>query len=356
MKFHVFVYALILSTFSSLTCANFHTENPLNQRSLRSHKTLPKDPHVIDLTTSPLTQKVRGGAFPLPVLKNVNERLASAIVLIILLTTVVKKFQLHGLTALVLVSQLIMFREITAITTDPVKEAKIGVPVMTVQRYLWLATAMSAFTLPVLVDELELFPLPSLLPAPVLTYAGFSLSLILLIVSMNNQNATPELIKYQILSASGSSAALTFLIGQSAMMLETASLYGLRFIVIPLILVAANDTFAYLAGCIFGKHPLIGKLSPKKTVEGFIGALLGTIVLAWYMDLGGETNNLWVWVALFASTVGPFGGFLASSFKRAFSVKDFGKLIPGHGGVIDRVDCQLLVASFVNVLLNMLHA
>ena len=54
-------------------------------------------------------------------------------------------------------------------------------------------------------------------------------------------------------------------------------------------------------------------------------------------------------MSVFASTIGPFGGFFASGFKRAFKIKDFGDSIPGHGGFMDRFDCQLIMASFVNV-------
>lgn len=57
-------------------------------------------------------------------------------------------------------------------------------------------------------------------------------------------------------------------------------------------------------------------------------------------------------LSLFSSIIGPFGGFFASGFKRAFKIKDFGDLIPGHGGMMDRFDCQLLMATFVNVYIS----
>ncbi|VDP39810.1 unnamed protein product [Soboliphyme baturini] len=57
-------------------------------------------------------------------------------------------------------------------------------------------------------------------------------------------------------------------------------------------------------------------------------------------------------MSLFASLIGPFGGFFASGFKRAFKIKDFGAIIPGHGGLMDRFDCQLLMGSFVNVFIQ----
>ena len=57
-------------------------------------------------------------------------------------------------------------------------------------------------------------------------------------------------------------------------------------------------------------------------------------------------------MSLFASIIGPFGGFFASGFKRAFKIKDFGDIIPGHGGIMDRFDCQFLMATFVNVYIH----
>jgi len=57
-------------------------------------------------------------------------------------------------------------------------------------------------------------------------------------------------------------------------------------------------------------------------------------------------------MSVFSSVIGPFGGFFASGFKRAFKIKDFGDIIPGHGGILDRFDCQFLMATFVNVYMS----
>ncbi|MEQ2173878.1 hypothetical protein GOODEAATRI_002021, partial [Goodea atripinnis] len=86
-------------------------------------------------------------------------------------------------------------------------------------------------------------------------------------------------------------------------------------------------------------------LSPKKTWEGFIGGFFATIVFVRLYPFQIHSIAL----SSFASIVGPFGGFFASGFKRAFKIKDFANTIPGHGGIMDRFDCQYLMATFVNV-------
>ncbi|KAJ6625605.1 cytidylyltransferase family-domain-containing protein [Mycena sp. CBHHK59/15] len=183
-------------------------------------------------------------------------------------------------------------------------------------------------------------------------------------------------------------------------------LEGLIWFWVPASLVICNDVFAYIWGITFGRTPLI-KLSPKKTVEGFVGAFWSTMIFGvvfgtYFMqfdymicpvhDLGVSAwsstactpNPVFVWrdwqiwsplavclstllghsvttisyapyqfhllcMSGFASLVAPFGGFFASGFKRAFNIKDFGHSIPGHGGMTDRMDCQFLMGVFIYV-------
>ncbi|GBF97085.1 phosphatidate cytidylyltransferase [Raphidocelis subcapitata] len=191
---------------------------------------------------------------------------------------------------------------------------------------------------------------------------------------------------------------------------------GLVWFLLPSALIIVNDIMAYLAGFFFGRTPLI-KLSPKKTWEGFIGGVIGTVIAGyllaswfiryqwmtcprkdlslswldcepdaafkpqlftpeelshWFAPPLADAARLgvsllppparrlvtgWSFVAapmqihaavmaVFASFVAPFGGFFASGFKRAFKMKDFGDTIPGHGGVTDRFDCQMIMAVF----------
>ncbi|XP_057978038.1 phosphatidate cytidylyltransferase 1-like isoform X2 [Malania oleifera] len=172
---------------------------------------------------------------------------------------------------------------------------------------------------------------------------------------------------------------------------------GIFWFLLPASLIVINDIAAYFFGFFFGRTPLI-KLSPKKTWEGFIGALVATIISAFvladilgrfqwltcprkdlstgwlhcdpgplfkpeYYSLRGLAPQWFPWkdisvlpvqwhalcLGLFASIIAPFGGYFASGFKRAFKIKDFGDSIPGHGGITDRMDCQMVMAVFAYI-------
>lgn len=112
----------------------------------------------------------------------------------------------------------------------------------------------------------------------------------------------------------------------------------------------ANDVFAYLVGMVFGRHRLCERLSPKKSWEGFFGGLAGAVV----MGLVGArvldgSYAAWMGLALVAAVTGVLGDLTESMFKRSAGVKDSGRLIPGHGGVLDRFDAMLVAAPFVLV-------
>ena len=116
---------------------------------------------------------------------------------------------------------------------------------------------------------------------------------------------------------------------------------------------------AYVFGVLLGKHKLLPRLSPKKTVEGFVGAAFSTFIVSVPLlrRMLGNHGSLHLVrhafiLALYVSLVSPFGGFLASAVKRAHGAKDFGALIPGHGGVVDRFDCQVVTAPFVYLYLK----
>ena len=181
---------------------------------------------------------------------------------------------------------------------------------------------------------------------------------------------------------------------------------GLIWVLLPASMIICNDTMAYFCGYFFGKKfikmPFL-KLSPNKTWEGFIGGGICTLLFSFFWPLIlikfqwliCPINELSLWpdylqctphevflpkeyiipdliakfiginsfqaipvqfhaifLALYASIVAPFGGFFASAIKRAYKLKDFQSYIPGHGGIMDRVDCQLLMALCTAVHIN----
>ena len=110
-----------------------------------------------------------------------------------------------------------------------------------------------------------------------------------------------------------------------------------------------TDIAAYFIGSTFGKTKLCPDLSPKKTVEGALGGLLASVILCFVFGLFfGKGNVLGcLFIGLFGSVAAQMGDIAASVFKRKLGIKDYSKLIPGHGGVMDRVDSLIFTAPFV---------
>ncbi len=112
----------------------------------------------------------------------------------------------------------------------------------------------------------------------------------------------------------------------------------------------SSDTGAFFAGRYLGKHKLAPKISPNKTIEGFFGGVLMSIGVAFFMSVFIFKNFSSLEVLVIGSIcgmVGPFGDLTESLIKRGAGVKDSGKLIPGHGGLLDRVDALLFTAPVV---------
>jgi phosphatidate cytidylyltransferase len=116
-----------------------------------------------------------------------------------------------------------------------------------------------------------------------------------------------------------------------------------------LILIWTNDTSAYIFGITIGKHKLFKRISPKKTWEGFIGGMIITIVVAWLIPGLFSTLNrtdLLVFGSII-STIGVAGDLSESMLKRSMNIKDTGNILPGHGGILDRIDSILLTSPMV---------
>ena len=142
------------------------------------------------------------------------------------------------------------------------------------------------------------------------------------------------------------------------------SMFALIYIVVPMLAMGAvyaqsqsllllifvmiwmNDTGAFLVGCTFGKHRLFERISPKKSWEGFWGGMTFSVLSGvLYYYLIDETNGMvfYVTLGIIATIFATFGDLVESMFKRSLGVKDSGNLIPGHGGILDRIDSLLFV-------------
>lgn len=129
--------------------------------------------------------------------------------------------------------------------------------------------------------------------------------------------------------------------------------FGVEWVILAFIVTWGNDTFAYFAGHAFGKHKLYERISPKKTWEGFaggaVGSIVGALVTRWLLPAlqDGTTVAVAVLIGAGGAILGPLGDLCESMVKRAAGVKDSGKIIPGHGGLLDRIDALLFVAPWV---------
>lgn len=114
------------------------------------------------------------------------------------------------------------------------------------------------------------------------------------------------------------------------------------------ILIWSSDTFAYFTGKFFGKHKMAPKISPKKTWEGFAGGVILTIILGFFIEnFNPDLRGNWIAVGFLVSVFAPLGDLVESQLKRTFGVKDSGNIIPGHGGILDRLDSFIICAPVV---------
>lgn len=239
---------------------------------------------------------------------------------------------------------------------------------------------------------------------PAIVFGLYLIALIFFVWSLREAE-----LKYQIAQIAWTIVCLLLVVGQSHFVIQY--LYeGFIWVVVPHGLIMVNDIMAYYCGMALGKKIIarpLTQLSPNKTWEGFLGAMFCTVAFAFYVTpkfiqnewlicpsglFNNETGvclqrlsvfqttsydvpeqyasligtfcevvngkiNIYpfqlhaIVFALFASLIAPFGGFLASGIKRAYQIKDYASLFPGHGGFMDRVDCQFMMASFVFVYL-----
>ncbi|MEJ6577233.1 MAG: phosphatidate cytidylyltransferase [Actinomycetota bacterium] len=124
---------------------------------------------------------------------------------------------------------------------------------------------------------------------------------------------------------------------------------GLARIFTLVVLVSCNDTFAYIFGVLFGKHPLAPNISPKKTWEGLIGSIIATTIGSALVFEFALEHNWWIGAAigLVAVITATCGDLIESAVKRDLAIKDMGSILPGHGGILDRIDSVLFTGPAV---------
>lgn len=311
------------------------------------------------------------------VIERTMKRTGPAILMLTSVYFIISIFGENGLIGLILLMQIGMYSEVTGVMASfhrlSWKEHSI---VEYGEKWWWFGTIFSYTTIrPLLFNkerniskstfDLFCFGMVSL---------GFLASIVGMELSKVKDEKHNDALRQHLGKMAGYQYSLIFLLGQSSFWIHTIQAYGIESIIYPALLVVINDTMAYFFGVTMGKRKIIPRLSPKKTVEGFIGAAFSTFLasvplLKFVLSYSSkeskilpmfQDNKMYVTVAFitaaYTSFVSPFGGFLASAVKRAFLCKDFGTLIPGHGGVVDRFDCQVVTAPFVYLLLNSLSS
>jgi phosphatidate cytidylyltransferase len=149
--------------------------------------------------------------------------------------------------------------------------------------------------------------------------------------------------------------AASLYVGIGFQNLVSARMSGIDKVFLALLIVWATDIGAYMIGQRFGRHKLMPIVSPNKTIEGSLGGILSAVVVAFIFMLFNKSVYapynfflMLLFVALF-SICGQFGDLVESSIKRHFGVKDSGKLIPGHGGILDRFDSMIFVFPIMHL-------
>jgi phosphatidate cytidylyltransferase len=140
--------------------------------------------------------------------------------------------------------------------------------------------------------------------------------------------------------------------------------YNPKIIIGLFVIIWTNDTFAYIVGKSVGKNKLFERISPKKTIEGFIGGVAfavfaGYLISKLYIrpnpNFSPKSIVIWTTIALLAGVFGTIGDLIESKFKRIAGVKDSGKIMPGHGGILDRLDSVIFVAPIVFLFYQILN-
>ncbi|MBU5314262.1 phosphatidate cytidylyltransferase [Tissierella carlieri] len=173
-------------------------------------------------------------------------------------------------------------------------------------------------------------------------YLGLIITLLiitLLILFITNKNISIEDISITLLGI----AYIPFLLS------HIIYLDNSKYIWLVFIIAFGTDTFAYIAGNLFGKRKLCPKISPKKTIEGSIGGILGSTILLIIYSIYFNLNPMWkiILLSIICSVIAQLGDLAASKIKRLCGIKDYGSIMPGHGGVLDRFDSIIFTVPVI---------
>jgi len=265
-------------------------------------------------------------------------------------------FKEDGLSIFVVVLQVMMYREMTE-TIGGNDWGQLGA---TLRKYWWFATAVIAWNGP------RVYPWMRMKFEAVAFGMTVTAGVVTSVLGFQHKKSGNADFREYIRQTAVSLLSAALVIFPSSFWIGTLEEYGMKWIFAPAAFVAINDIMAYVFGKFLGKHPLLPSISPNKTWEGFLGAALSTLGAAWVGLAASEAAGPLVGpglkdlsrtdgmvLATFASFVAPFAGFVASVIKRAYGRKDFGTMLPGHGGFVDRLDCQLIIAPFVYFYLSL---
>ena len=147
-----------------------------------------------------------------------------------------------------------------------------------------------------------------------------------------------------------------FILSQFILTSRTQENWNADLILFMFILTWTFDTFAYLTGVKYGKHKIIPTISPKKSWEGFLGGGIATIITAYfsYTYFSFENNSIPLIISVTLPFTATLGDFIESYYKREAGVKDSGNIIPGHGGILDRMDAFMITIPTIYIVINLL--
>ncbi len=130
--------------------------------------------------------------------------------------------------------------------------------------------------------------------------------------------------------------------------------YNPQILIGILILIWVNDSFAFLVGKNFGKRKLFESISPKKTIEGFVGGAIFSFISSYIIAINTATFSAlnWFIISIIVSIIGTIGDLVESKFKRQANIKDSGNIMPGHGGLLDRLDSLFFVSPFIYLYIH----